>query len=98
MTAPTVLRGPVPDVDIAMLTPQRREILAFLAEERLAGEVARRFAGTTRSAVSHHLTVLVAAGLVTCRHDGCDGRRRWYRADRWALRRLFLETWEELVW
>lgn len=91
------LRGPVSPVDIAMLTPQRREILAFLAEERLAGDVARRFSGTTRSAVSQQLTVLVAAGLVTCRQDGRDGRRRWYRADRWALRALFLDTWAELV-
>lgn len=80
--------------DLALLTPQRRQILAFLGEERTAGDVARQFPSVTRSAVSQQLTVLVAADLVTYR---CDGRHRWYRADRWALRVLFLETWAELV-
>lgn len=80
--------------DLAILTPLRRQILAFLGEERTAGEVARQFPSVTRSAVSQQLTELLAAGLVTCRRDG---RQRWYRADRWALRALFLETWQELV-
>lgn len=80
--------------DLALLTPQRRQILAFLGEERTAGEVARQFPSVSRTAVSQQLTVLVEAHLVTFR---VDGRRRWYRADRWALRVLFLETWQELV-
>lgn len=79
---------------IALLIGPRREMLALLAMERTAGDVASHFPGLTRSAVSQHLAVLVEAQLVTCRRDG---RRRWYRADRWALRALFLETWQELV-
>lgn len=92
MTA--VMHGPVRPVDIALLTAQRREILAFLGQERTAGEIARQFPRVTRSAVSQQLTVLVEARLVTCRREG---RCRWYRADRWALRALFLDTWEELL-
>lgn len=80
--------------DVALLTPQRRQILAYLGTERMAGEVARQFPAVTRTSVSQHLTVLVDAELVTVRRDG---RRRWYRADRWALRALILEAWEELV-
>ena len=81
---------------IALLIAPRREMLALLGEERTAGELAAQFA-LTRSAVSQHLGVLVEAKLVTCRRDERDGRLRWYRADRWALRALFLETWGELV-
>lgn len=96
MTA-AVMHGPVRPIDIALLTAQRREILAFLGAEHTVGDIARRFPGVTRSAVSQQLTVLLEAKLVTCRRDERDGRVRWYRADRWALRELFLETWGELV-
>lgn len=91
MTA--VACGPVRP-DIALLTAQRREILAFLGQERTAGEIAGQFPRVTRSAVSQQLTILVEARLVTYR---LDGRRRWYRADRWAIRALFLDTWAELI-
>lgn len=82
---------------IALLIGPRRDILALLGEERTAGELAAEIPTVTRTTVSQHLTVLLEAGLVTCRRDGADGRRRVYRADRWALRALFLDTWEELV-
>jgi DNA-binding transcriptional ArsR family regulator len=92
-----VVSGPVRPFDIALLTAQRREILAFLGQERTVGEIADHFPRVTRSAVSQQLTVLLEARLVTWRRDERDGRVRWYRADRWALRELFLETWGELV-
>jgi DNA-binding transcriptional ArsR family regulator len=81
---------------IALLIEPRRQMLALLGEERTAGQLAACFA-LSRSAVSQHLGVLVEAKLVTCRRDERDGRLRRYRADRWALRELFLETWGELV-
>lgn len=92
MTA--AVHGPVHQVDLCVLTPTRRAILALLGEEHTAGEVARHFPLKSRTAVSQHLTVLVVAQLVTYRRDG---QRRWYRADRWALRQLFLDAWAELV-
>lgn len=82
--------------DIALLITPRREMLAMLGVERTVGELADHFP-IGRSAVSQHLAVLVDAKLVIYRRDERDGRLRWYRADRWALRQLFLETWEELV-
>jgi DNA-binding transcriptional ArsR family regulator len=57
--------------------PRRRRVLALVADrERTAGEIAERF-DVTRQAVSHHLRVLLEAGLVAERRDGA---RRWYRA------------------
>jgi DNA-binding transcriptional ArsR family regulator len=57
--------------------PRRREVLRLVSErERTAGEIAERF-DVTRQAVSHHLRVLLEAGLV---HERRDGARRWYRA------------------
>lgn len=81
--------------DVAILTPHRREILAVLGQEHTAGQVAHQFAGRiTRTAVSQHLTVLLEAELITFRQDG---RRRWYRADRWALRAMVQDAWTEMV-
>ena len=60
----------------ALAEPRRREILAMLAGGELAaGAIAARF-DVTRPAVSQHLAVLRAAGLVTERRDG---PRRLYR-------------------
>src|SRR3954451_21280468 len=54
----------------AIAQPKRREILTLLAGgERSAGDVASRFAVTQR-AISQHLKVLKASGLVNERRDG----------------------------
>jgi DNA-binding transcriptional ArsR family regulator len=60
----------------ALVEPRRREILRLIRTEELpAGEIARHF-DVTRGAISQHLGVLKAAGLVTERRDG---QRRLYR-------------------
>jgi DNA-binding transcriptional ArsR family regulator len=67
----------------AIAEPRRREILRLVWDtERQAGEIAQHF-DVTFGAVSQHLGVLRAAGLVLVRRDGT---RRFYRADREALR------------
>ena len=54
----------------AIAQPKRREMLRMLAAAELsAGEVAARFA-VTQPAVSQHLKVLKASGLVRERRDG----------------------------
>ncbi len=59
----------------AIADPVRREILLMLRDEPLsAGQIADRFV-ISRPAVSRHLRVLRAAGLV---RDTADGRRRVY--------------------
>lgn len=61
----------------AIAEPRRREILRLIQdEERPAGEIASHFE-VTRPAISQHLTVLKAAGLVIERREGT---RRLYRA------------------
>jgi DNA-binding transcriptional ArsR family regulator len=61
----------------ALAEPRRREILAVIGSgERSAGEIAGHF-DITRPAISQHLAVLRAAGLVTERRAGT---RRLYRA------------------
>ncbi len=61
----------------ALAEPRRREILALIRdEERTAGAIAAQF-DVTRPAISQHLAVLRASGLVTERREGT---RRWYRA------------------
>ena len=61
----------------ALAEPRRREILRLVWSRELpAGEIAERFA-VTRPAISQHLTVLKAAGLLDERRDGT---RRLYRA------------------
>jgi DNA-binding transcriptional ArsR family regulator len=63
--------------------PRRREILRLIWDaERPATEIAAHF-DVTFGAVSQHLGVLQQAGLVSVRRDGT---RRFYRADRSALR------------
>jgi DNA-binding transcriptional ArsR family regulator len=67
----------------AIAEPRRREILRLVWDaERPAGEIAEHF-DVTFGAISQHLGVLRAAGLVLMRKDGT---RRYYRADREALR------------
>jgi DNA-binding transcriptional ArsR family regulator len=66
-----------PDAFQALAEPRRRDVLSLVADrERTAGEIAARF-DITRQAVSQHLRILLAAGLVQERREGA---RRWYRA------------------
>jgi DNA-binding transcriptional ArsR family regulator len=68
---------PAPDAFQVLAEPRRRAVLRLVAERELtAGEIAARF-DVTRQAISQHLRVLLAAGLVAERRDGA---RRWYRA------------------
>jgi DNA-binding transcriptional ArsR family regulator len=61
----------------ALAEPRRRAILRELADGELtAGDIASRFE-VTRPAISQHLAVLRAVGLVEERREGT---RRWYRA------------------
>jgi DNA-binding transcriptional ArsR family regulator len=70
----------------ALAEPRRREILRLVWSQELpATEIADRFGEVTRSAISQHLGVLKAAGLVTERRDGT---RRLYRAQQDEMRRL----------
>jgi DNA-binding transcriptional ArsR family regulator len=63
--------------------PRRREILRLIWDaERPASDIAAHF-DVTFGAVSQHLGVLQAAGLVSVRRDGT---RRFYHANRSALR------------
>jgi DNA-binding transcriptional ArsR family regulator len=62
----------------ALADPTRREIFERLADgPRAVGELARGLP-VSRPAVSQHLKVLKAAGLVT---DRPDGTRRLYQVD-----------------
>lgn len=70
----------------ALAEPRRREILRLVwREERPATDIADHFPEVTRSAVSQHLGVLKAAGLVTERRNGT---RRLYRAQRDEMQEL----------
>jgi DNA-binding transcriptional ArsR family regulator len=65
-------------VAAAIADPVRRTIMVMLRTERLcAGEIAERFA-ISRPAVSRHLRVLRASGLV---RDEIVGRQRFYALD-----------------
>ena len=79
----------------AIVQPHRREILLLLrGTERSSGDIATHFS-LTRPAISQHLQVLAAAGLVTVRSKGTQ---RLYRAhpEGFAELRSFLEGfWEE---
>lgn len=75
----------------AIVEPRRRRILALLRDRELsAGEIAAQF-DVSRPAISQHLTVLKASGLVVERRQGT---RRLYRARPEGLQdlRLFLES------
>ena len=55
------------------------------SRELPATDIAEHFSQVTRSAISQHLGVLKAAGLVSERRDGT---RRLYRADRDEMKQL----------
>lgn len=74
----------------AIVEPRRRQILTLVQDAELsAGSIASHFS-VTRPAISQHLRVLTAAGLVTVRKDGT---RRMYSARPEGLTELrrFLE-------
>jgi DNA-binding transcriptional ArsR family regulator len=79
----------------AIAEPRRREILVLIrGGELAAGDIAAHF-DVTRPAISQHLQVLAAAGLVTVRKDGT---RRLYQARPEGLAdlRAFLESfWDD---
>ena len=79
----------------AIAEPRRREILMLIRTSELAsGDIAAHF-DVTRPAISQHLQVLTAAGLVSVRKDGT---RRLYQARPEGLAQLkaFLdEFWDE---
>jgi DNA-binding transcriptional ArsR family regulator len=80
---------------LAIAEPRRREILRLVRDAELpAGEIAARF-DVTRPAISQHLSVLKAAGLVNERREGT---RRLYSArpeGLEGLRRYLAEFWAE---
>ena len=79
----------------AIAEPRRREILMLIrAEELTSGDIAAHF-DVTRPAISQHLQVLAAAGLVRVRKEGT---RRLYQARPEGLAdlRAFLESfWDD---
>jgi DNA-binding transcriptional ArsR family regulator len=77
----------------ALAEPRRREILAVIGRgERSAGEIAAEF-DVTRPAISQHLAVLRAAGLVSERRSGT---RRLYRARPQGVEEL--RAWVDGFW
>ncbi|HSL34330.1 MAG TPA: metalloregulator ArsR/SmtB family transcription factor [Candidatus Limnocylindrales bacterium] len=77
----------------ALADPRRRSILALVRDRELAaGQIAARF-DVTRPAISQHLAVLRAAGLVSERRDGT---RRLYRARPAGVEDL--RAWLEDFW
>ena len=85
------------DVLKALVEPRRREILQLVGERELpAGEIARHF-NVSRPAISQHLQVLRAAGLVRERRIGT---RHLYQARPEALAELktFLDQfWDDAL-
>jgi DNA-binding transcriptional ArsR family regulator len=78
----------------ALADPRRRAILALVRDvERPAGEIAGHFPDVTGPAISQHLRVLRAAGLVAERRAGT---RRFYRARPEGLREL--RAWLREFW
>jgi DNA-binding transcriptional ArsR family regulator len=85
------------DVLKALVEPRRREILQLVGNRELpAGEIAQHF-NVSRPAISQHLQILKAAGLVSERRLGT---RHLYQARPEALQelRLFLEQfWDDAL-
>ena len=79
----------------ALTEPRRRDILRLIQRAELSsGEIAAHF-DVTRPAISQHLQVLAAAGLVSMRRDGT---RRLYQArpeGLGELRRFIEEFWDD---
>ena len=85
---------PMAAVFEALAAPRRREILRLVWDrERSAGDIHRAVPDVTFGAVSQHLGVLEAAGLVARREEG---RFRYYAARRRELGHL--GKWLESMW
>jgi DNA-binding transcriptional ArsR family regulator len=70
----------------ALAEPRRREIVRLVwLDELPSTAIADHFGEVTRSAISQHLGVLKAAGLVTERREGT---KRLYRARQDEMRKL----------
>ncbi|HEY7575660.1 MAG TPA: metalloregulator ArsR/SmtB family transcription factor [Thermoanaerobaculia bacterium] len=82
----------------ALAAPRRREILRLVWNREMpAGEIHRALPEVTFGAVSQHLAVLEAAGLVARRRKG---RFRYYAARRremGLLGRWLETTWDEAL-
>ena len=88
--------GVVRDVFKALADPTRRAILDELRDrdgqalfERCSRLTVKHDLGSTRQAISQHLDVLEAAGLVTTRREG---RYKFHHIDTAPLRQV-LERW-----
>lgn len=78
----------------ALAAPRRREILRLVWDrEASAGDIHRSFHDVSFGAVSQHLSVLEAAGLVSRRDEG---RFHYYAARRRELGHL--GKWLEAMW
>ena len=81
----------------ALAEPRRQEILRLMGEKELpSGEIARHF-DVSRPAISQHLQVLKAAGLVT---ERVVGRQHLYKVQPEALEslRLFIgQFWDDAL-
>ena len=81
------------DVFQVLAEPRRRALLTLLAdEERTAGDIAAHF-DVTRQAISQHLRILLAAGLIVERREGA---RRWYHARPEGLEQV--RAYVEAMW
>ncbi len=84
---------PSPDLLAVLAEPNRRRLLELLREgERTVTELAAEFP-VTRPAISQHLGVLAAAGLVEVRRDGRFRRYRLDPAGMAAVRRTLDAFW-----
>ena len=82
---------PLNDVFKAIADPTRREILRLLRHEEMnAGEVAAHF-DMTKPTMSHHFSVLKAAGLITSRREG---QTIWYALNTTVLEDVLAWTME----
>ena len=83
----------------AVASPRRREILRLLwADELSAGAIHQAMPDVTFGAISLQLGTLVKAGLVGVRPEG---RHRFYRADRKALKpvaEMLERMWNDALW
>ena len=86
-------RPAAPDLLAVLAEPNRRRLLELLrGGERTVTELAAEFS-VTRPAVSQHLGVLAAAGLVEARQDGRFRRYRLVPAGMAALRSTLDAFW-----
>ena len=83
-----------PDTFTALADPTRRAILELLRDEGTlaAGDIAARFPGLSRAAVSKHVGVLKRSGVVRSRAHGRETRYRLERAPLTAMYRDWLST------